>query len=220
MPMARENGGALRAELRVEQFAVDGVVDDVELRFGDAEAVADLVLHHSRVADHGLQPRAREEPPLHRPHVAVVRRQREAQPGEPRRALPALLLPHRMDAVARAVDVAAEETFVRFDQVGLGARDRAARRPREAPFAQQAARVPRVADDRLDQLELGLRPRPRVERDRDVALEQRLERALEEPFRAYGGRVTLADDREPHGSRWGRVATARARRRGEGRPER
>ena len=38
-----------------------GVVDDVQLRLGHAEAVADLVPHHLRVADHRLQPRAREQ---------------------------------------------------------------------------------------------------------------------------------------------------------------
>ena len=51
---------------------------------------------------------------------------------------------------------------------------------------------------RLDQREPRLRPLARVERDRDVALEQRLERALDEALGAAERRVALADDREAH----------------------
>jgi hypothetical protein len=51
---------------------------------------------------------------------------------------------------------------------------------------------------RLDQLQLGLGPVARVKRDRDVAFEQRLQRAFEEALGAALRRVALANDCEPH----------------------
>ena len=51
---------------------------------------------------------------------------------------------------------------------------------------------------RLDQLQPRLRPLARVQRDRDAALEQRLQRRLDEALGAAVRRVALADDREPH----------------------
>ena len=106
-----------------------------------------------------------------------------------------------MHAVARAVDVAAEQALVRLHQVEMRVRDRAADRAREAPVAPQAADVERIDDVRLEQLQLGLRPFARVERDGDVALEQRLQRAFDEALGAAEGRVALADDRDAHPAR-------------------
>src|SRR5207244_5532227 len=49
----------------------------------------------------------------------------------------------------------------------------------------------------------GLRPAPRVERYRDAALEQRLERGFDETLGPPVRRITLANDRKPHrDKRW------------------
>ena len=51
----------------MERVRVDGVVDHRQALVGEAEARLDLVAHHLRIADHGAQPRAREQLPLHAP---------------------------------------------------------------------------------------------------------------------------------------------------------
>src|SRR4030095_15097215 len=156
-----EKAATFGAELRMKVIAVDGVVDHGELRFGQMKAVADLVLDHVRIADDGLQPWTRVELPFDSGHVPVVRRQREAQPPERRGALAALPEPHRVHAVMGAIDVAAQEPLVRFDAIRRGAADDTADRASEAPVTPKRTHEPRIADDRLDQLQLGLRPRPR-----------------------------------------------------------
>jgi hypothetical protein len=69
------------------------------------------------------------------------------------RVAQALLQPDRVDAVAGAIDVAAEHALVRLHQVGLRRADGAGDGAREAPVAPQAAQVERIADVRLDQLQ-------------------------------------------------------------------
>ena len=185
MPWRCSTAARTRAQRRMEDIAVDGVVDDVQLRFGQPEAVdgfrrAPSSSCRSPPAATGSRTAASRRAACSGCTGDAARRSR----SKARRALQALLQPHRVHAVAGAIDVAAEQPLVRFDEVGL----RAARSPgmpsARSPIRAEAARVPRVADHGLDQLQLGLRPRARVERDRDVALEQRFERALEEALGA------------------------------------
>src|ERR1700693_1130644 len=78
--------------------------------------------------------------------------------------------------------------------------DLAADRPGETPVTPKTTHIKWVTEHGLDQLQLRLRPPPRVERDRDPALEKRLERCFDEPFGATIGSVILADDGESHGT--------------------
>jgi len=72
---------------------------------------------------------------------------------------------------------------------------------REAHVAPQAADVGGIDDVRLDQLEPRLGPLAGIERDRDVALEQRLERTLDETLGAAERVYRCRNDREPHHNR-------------------
>ena len=103
-----------------------------------------------------------------------------------------------MHAVARAVDVAAKQPLVRLHQFGRLFRDGTTDGTRKTPVAPEAADVERIADDGLDQLQPRLRPLPGVKRDRDAALEQRLERTFDEALRAPVRRVALPDDGQSH----------------------
>ena len=85
-----------------------------------------------------------------------------------------------------------------FDEARLRAAHVAAHGAGETPVAPQRADVERVEHERLDQLQPRLRQRSRVQRNGDVALEQRLERALGDALRRSFGPVILADDRETH----------------------
>ena len=85
---------------------------------------------------------------------------------------------------------------MRLHEIRAGRAKGTADGARESPVAPQAADEEGVADVRLDQLQVRLRPFARVKRDRDVALEQRLERGLEEALGAAIGRVALADEGE------------------------
>ena len=183
---------------RVEAFAVDRVVDDGELRLGEREPRANLVADHRRFADDGAQPRAREEALLDPQQVSSVRGAREPKALGRRRVLRPLLESDRVDAVARAVDVAAEHRLVRFDEARHRPANRAARGVREAPVAPEPADVERIADHRFDQLQARLRPRPRIQRNGDVALEQRFERPFGSALDGAVRMVILPDDRKAH----------------------
>ena len=191
---------AMLSQLRREDVAVDRVVDHVKLLFGDAEAVANLVADHLGAAYHGAQRPAREEPPLDLQDITVVRAPFDCAADERRLVAQALLEPDLMYAVARAIDVAAQEPFVRLHQLRGLLGNLAADGSGKAPVAPETADVGRIANHRLDQLQPCLRPPAGVERDRDPTLEQCLQRGLDVAFGDTRGSITLADDREPHGT--------------------
>ena len=144
--MALEDGApAASADRGWKTSPIHRVVDDVELRFRHGEALADFVLDHPRIADHRAQPRTGIEAPLDREPIAVVRRELRARgaPTGVARFCP-LLEPHGVHAVARAVDVAAQQALVGFDEARLRAPHVAARGAREAPVAPQRADVERI----------------------------------------------------------------------------
>ena len=103
-----------------------------------------------------------------------------------------------MHTVARAVNVATEQSLMRLNQIGRFARHRFAYGAREAPVAPQSTDIERVAQHGLDELQTCLRPLPRVKRYRDAALEQRFERRFHKALRTAVRRVALADDCESH----------------------
>src|SRR5437588_7847159 len=99
----------------------------------------------------------------------------------------ALLEPHRVYAVAGAKHVAAGEALMRLDELRPRASDSPADRITEGDIAPQPADVKRIDDLRLHQLQIRLGPLACVERYRHVALEQRLQRVLDEAFGAAVG---------------------------------
>ncbi len=109
-----------------------------------------------------------------------------------------LFQPDGVDAVGGAVDVATEHALVRLDEAGLRLADEAAGGAREAPVAPEGAREERIAYRRLDELQAGSRPGPRVQRHRDVALEQCFERGLGDALDRAVGMESLPDDCEAH----------------------
>ena len=65
----------------MERFQIDAVVDDMELRIRRAEMRADFISDHARIADHGTQPRAREQALLCGEDVAMIGIESETGPG-------------------------------------------------------------------------------------------------------------------------------------------
>src|SRR3982075_1609524 len=117
-----------------------------------------------------------------------------------RRITQPLVEPGSMHAVAGAIDVAAKQAFVRLHQLRRLRCDGPANRASEAPVAPQTADVKRVAQHRLDKLEPGVGPLPRIERNGDAALEQRFQCALDKTLAAAMGRVALANNGEAQAS--------------------
>ena len=142
MPCRCSDRGASAASVRVEDVAVDGVVDDMQLRLRQPKRsrISSRTIFELQITarSHGLA----EQALLDAQHVAIVRRQRESKPRERGRALQALLEPHGVHAVAGAIDVAAEQALVRFDEVRLRPRrsrhDRRARSPSRARGARRS----------------------------------------------------------------------------------
>src|SRR5256885_16911190 len=116
------------AHPRMERLKIDAVVDDVELRLRSAEMRADLVPDHARIADHGTQARAREQAPLRGEDIAVIGIERDTDPAERAEDRAAVAQPLRVHSVARAVDVATRDAFVRLNEIEGTARDLAAHR--------------------------------------------------------------------------------------------
>jgi hypothetical protein len=180
--------------------ASDGVADDVQLLFGIAEALADLVAHHRRVADDGREPGTREELPLGVEHAVVgARAERDAlerrRVGEP--LVEARRARRRQRGTRRAGDALSATAR------GPPSRRRSALHTPRAKLASRHSR-PRWNGSTMcgsDQREARLRPFARVQRDRHAALQQRLERPLDEALGAAERRVALPDDREPHVAR-------------------
>ena len=56
----RAHRGTIGAERRRKNLRIDGVVDDAQLRIGDAEIELDLIAHHVRVANDRDERRAFE----------------------------------------------------------------------------------------------------------------------------------------------------------------
>ena len=185
-----------QAQLRHEGVEVHAAVDDVELLLRRAEVALDLVAHHARVADHRAEPRAGEEPPFRRQHVAVVRAEARRKPRERALAARAVLEPLAMDAVARAVHVAAGEPLVRLHEVERLVREPRAHRAREAPVAPQPPGV-----ERIDLQDLAVRialPFARNHGHLRALPRERLERARNEALGAAERVVALPDDRDTH----------------------
>src|SRR5439155_2428042 len=108
------------------------------------------------------------------------------------------LEPYVVHAIARPIDIAAQQALVRLHVLGRLSGDLSAHRAGEAPIAPQPSEVGRIAEHGLDQLQPRLRPAPGVERDCDAAFEQCFECRLDKALRAAEGRIALADDSEPH----------------------
>ena len=121
----------LLPQLRREDVAVDGVVDDAKLVFGDPEPIADLVADHLGVANDRAQRRTRVELPFHFQNVTVVGTPFDHAARERGLVAQALLEAHLVHAVPRPIDVATEEPFVRQHQLRRRPGDLAGDRPRE-----------------------------------------------------------------------------------------
>lgn len=119
----------------------------------------------------------------------------DTQPLQRGSSTQALFEPGGVDAVAGAIDIAAKHALVRLHQIRLRARDFARDRALKAPIAPQVAGIEGVADVRLDQLQPGFRPFPRVQRDGDIALQQRFQRAFEKTLGTAVRRIALSDER-------------------------
>src|SRR5256885_2002205 len=133
------------AQPRMERFQIDAVVDDMELRLRRAEMRADFIPDHARIADHGTQPRTREQALLCGEDVAMIGIESETGPGERAEDRAAVVQPLRVHSVARAVDVTTDDPFVRLHEIERPAGDLTAHCPCEAPVAPQAADVKRIA---------------------------------------------------------------------------
>ena len=199
-PVALAGPRALGAQRRMEGIAVDGVVDDVQLRRGTPKRsrISSRTIFEGQITacSHGT----REQAPLDAQHVAVCTAKPWRSRSSARRALAALLQPaprarrrrrdrRRSRAAARAI---------RRDRPSRGAiarHDRA----REAPFAPGG--FPRSHGSQIT----GSISCSRVCGHERVYSEIATLRSssassarLEEALGAAAGRVTLADDREAH----------------------
>src|SRR5262249_22936011 len=199
-------GAVLVAQPRVEELEIHAVVDHVQLPLVQAEPRLDLALHHVRVADHGPQAGAREQPPLRGEHVAVVGGERDAEPGRGPERRAAVGQPLRVPAVAGAVDVAARDALVRLDQVEAAAPELGAHRPRETPVSPDATDMERVAADHATGVPY---PLAREQGDRDALRVERVDRPLDETLGAAVRVVALPHQRELHGAQPGARSSCR-----------
>src|SRR3989442_3388558 len=129
----------------MERLGIDAVVDNVESLLRRAEARADFVPDHARVADHRTQPRAREQAPFRGEDVAVIGIEREPQAAKRPESGAPVLEPLGVHTVAGAVDVAAVDALVRLHEIERPTGGLAATPPGEAPVGPKAADVKRLA---------------------------------------------------------------------------
>ncbi len=215
---ARATSRALGAQPRVEALAVDRVVDDGQLRLGEPRTARESrpgpsSICRSRRAATGSRYRRSLDRAADIDRAASTRADRRSDAAT--RASPAPRARRRgrrRPRGRRRSRACGSCDSTRLGFVAANERHAARAKPQSR---QSAADVERIADHRLDQLQARLRPRPRIQRNRDVALEQRFERPLGVALDgavADGNRCrTIARRIADHDSKYRRV-TARDRR--------
>jgi hypothetical protein len=101
-------------------------------------------------------------------------------------------------AVSRAKYVTTLDAIVRLNDLRSISRHRLPHGTREACVAPQTTNVEGITNDGLQAAVLGRRPLARVNADRNVALEQRIDCPLEKAFRTTESRITLPNDAQSH----------------------
>lgn len=197
-PQERPRLGPVRPHLGPEVIGIDSIVNDVQLAAIDRKIPTHVLGDHLRIANHGLELRAFKEPSFGVEHKTVISIGGDRNPLELATFASALLEPCPVYAISGAKYVTTLDAIVRLNDIRPVSRKRLPHGTREACVAPQTTNVEWIANDGLQAAALGRRPLARVNADRNVALEQRVDCPLEKAFRATESRITLPNDAQSH----------------------